>query len=65
MYCVRFSLFIDQVGSCRDLDKAKLAVLNHFVGKVLPDVNMLGQLTSPNDLGCPTQFTLHCPHTQG
>ncbi len=32
----------------QDLDKVHLAILNHFVGKVLLDVNVLGPFTSPN-----------------
>ncbi len=41
------------MGRSRDLDKVHLAVPNHFIGKVLLDVNVLGPPTSPQDVVTP------------
>jgi hypothetical protein len=36
-----------------DSDKSHVSFLNHFVGKVLPDVIVLGSFPTPDDLVAP------------
>ena len=44
---------IGQLVLCRHLDGPHLAVLDHLVGEVLPDVDVLGSLTTADDVVAP------------
>jgi hypothetical protein len=44
---------IRQLGRRSDLNEPHLAILDYLVGEVLPDVNVLGSLTSANEVDTP------------
>ena len=44
---------IGQLVRCWHLDQPHLAILDDFVGEVLPDVVVLGSLTASNDVVAP------------
>ena len=41
---------VRQLGSSSDVDKQHLAVLDHFMREVRPDVDVLGALPAPDDV---------------
>jgi hypothetical protein len=44
---------VRELGRGRDLDKSHFTILDDFMREVLPNVNVLGPLTSPDDVVTP------------